>query len=71
MENLISELKQIAGEKNVITKDMPQYHAYTFGDATLYRSSQDVIVYPANEEEIQKIVKLACKYDIPVITSPA
>ena len=68
MENLINELKQIAGEKNVITKDMPQYHAYTFGDATLYRSSPEVIVYPANEAEIQKIVKLAGKYEVPVIT---
>src|SRR4030065_386667 len=68
MDNLIGELKQIAGEKNLITKDMPQYHAYTFGDATLYRSSPEVIVYPSSEEEIQKIVKLACKYDMPVIT---
>ena len=68
MENLIRELKQIAGEKNVITKDMPQYHAYTFGDATLYRSSPEVIVYPSSEAEIQKIIKLACKYNIPVIT---
>jgi glycolate oxidase len=68
VENIIRELKQIAGEKNVITKDMPQYHAYTFGDATLYRSSPEVIVYPSSEAEIQKIVKLAGKYAVPVIT---
>ncbi len=67
MENLISELKQISGEKNVITKDMAQYHAYTFGDATLYRSSPEVIVYPADEAEIQKIIILAGKYKVPVI----
>ena len=52
MKNIIRELKQISGEKNVITKDMPQYHAYTFGDATLYRSNPEVIVYPSSEEEI-------------------
>jgi glycolate oxidase len=69
MESFIRELKQTVGEKKVITKDMPQYHAYTFGDATLYRSSPEVIVYPSSEAEIQKIIKLACKNNIPVITA--
>ena len=68
MKEIIKELKDIAGSKYVITPDMPQYHAYTFGDATLYRSKPDVIVYPADESEIQQILRVALKYKTPVIT---
>jgi len=62
-------LVQIVGKKYVITPDMTIYHSYTFGDATLYRSRPDVIVYPSNESEIQDIIKLARKYNIPVTAS--
>ena len=65
---LAEKLIKITGKENVITKDMPEFHAYTFGDATLYRSSPDIIVYPSNVEEIQEIVKLAGKSNTPVIT---
>jgi len=68
MEELIQGLISISGKKNVITKDMPEYHAYTFGDATLYRSHPDVIVYPGNASEIQDTVKLAAKLGVPVTT---
>lgn len=68
MENLVSELKKIVGENHVITKDMPQYHSYTFGDATLYRSKPEVIVYPSDEKEIQKVIILAGNHNVPVIT---
>ena len=65
---LSEKLIQISGKENVITKDMPRYHAYTFGDATLYRSSPDIIVYPSNVKEIQEIVKLAGKHNKSIIT---
>ncbi|MBM3707530.1 MAG: FAD-binding oxidoreductase [Actinobacteria bacterium] len=68
MKDIIEQLIQIAGKKYVITPDMTEYHAYTFGDATLYHSKPDVIVYPANSSEIQSTVKLANKNKIPVIT---
>jgi len=68
MKDIVKQLIQIAGKKYVITPDMTEYHAYTFGDATMYRSKPDVVVYPAKAEEIQKIVQLACKHKIPVIT---
>jgi len=68
MHELARELASIVGEKYVITPDMPEYHAYTFGDATLYRSHPDVVVYPGTVEEIQKIVKLAAKYNTPITT---
>lgn len=69
MKELIEELIQVVGKKYVITPDMTEYHSYTFGDATLYRSRPDVIVYPSNAAEIQSIIKLAGKYNIPVTTS--
>ena len=68
MKELIQILIKIAGKKNVITKDMPEYHSYTFGDATLYRSHPDVIVYPSSKTEIQDIVKLAGKLGVPITT---
>ncbi|MCK5566353.1 MAG: FAD-binding oxidoreductase, partial [Actinomycetia bacterium] len=65
---IAEKLIKITGKENVISKDIPEFHAYTFGDATLYRSSPDIIVYPSNVEEIQEIVKLAGKSNTPIIT---
>ena len=67
MKDLAQELVKIVGEKYVIIPDMTEYHAYTFGDATLYRSKPDVIVYPANASEVQDIVKLANKHKVSVV----
>jgi len=67
-KEIAGKLAGIVGEKYVITPDMAQYHAYTFGDATLYRSKPDVIVYPADDNEIIKIIKFASEHNIPVIT---
>lgn len=66
-KDLLEGLMKIVGKKYVITKDMTEYHAYTFGDATLYRSTPDVIVYPKDASEVQKVVKLANKHKVPVI----
>ena len=68
MKELFEKIIKITGKDNVITKDMPVYHAYTFGDATLYRSHPDIIVYPSNASEIQEIIKLANGSNVPVIT---
>jgi glycolate oxidase len=69
LENLIEKITEICGRQYVITPDMAEYHAYTFGDATLYRSSPDVVVYPADEDQIRKIVQLASEALVPIITS--
>ena len=69
MNGVQKELEQITGKEFVITPDQPEYYAYTFGDATMYRSHPDVVVYPANAGEIQKIIQLANKKNIPVTTS--
>lgn len=68
MRHLRTELEPIVGKDFVITPDQPEYYAYTFGDATMYRSSPDVIVYPGTAAEIQQIIKLANKILIPVTT---
>ena len=69
MENVLKELEVIVGEEFVITPEKPEYYAYTFGDATMYRSHPDVVMYPGNAEEIQKIIRLANEKSIPVTTS--
>ena len=63
------ELEKIVGKELVITPDKPEYYAYTFGDATMYRSNPDVVVYPGSAEEIQKIIRLANEKSIPLTTS--
>ena len=68
MKDLIQKLIKIAGKENVITKDMPAYHAYTFGDATLYRSNPDIVVYPADASQIQEIVKAAADHGTHIVT---
>ncbi len=47
MEKIIKSLIKIIGKEYVITPGMAEYHAYTFSDATLYRSKPDIIVYAA------------------------
>jgi len=69
MSDLNKELGQIVGNDFVITPDQPEYYAYTFGDATMYRSHPDIVVYPGATEEIQKIILLANKRKTPVTTS--
>lgn len=66
MQELTKALIEIVGKKYVITPDMPEYHAYTFGDATMYRARPEVIVYPGRVQEIQDIIKLAGKMNVPV-----
>ena len=56
---LLESLKNIVGDSHVITSDDPRYYAFTFGDATMYRSHPDVVVFPNNAEEVSSIIKLA------------
>ncbi|MFZ5517547.1 MAG: FAD-linked oxidase C-terminal domain-containing protein [Candidatus Zhuqueibacterota bacterium] len=69
MDELLKQLNHIVGQDYVISPDKPEYFAYTFGDATMYRSKPEVIVYPGAVEEIQQIVKLANEKKIAVTTS--
>lgn len=56
---LLPSLRQIVGPDHVIAAPDPRYYAYTFGDATLYRSQPDVIVHPGTAKEVAEVVKLA------------
>jgi len=69
MTEIQKDLEMIVGEEYVISPDKPEYFAYTFGDATMYRSKPDVVVYPGTVEEIQQIVKLANEKKISITTS--
>lgn len=64
----IKKLERVVGQEFIITPDKPEYHSYTFGDATMYRSKPDVVVYPGTVEEIQEIIQLTNRENVPVIT---
>lgn len=69
MTNLRKSLAAIVGTDFVFTPDQPEYYAYTFGDATMYRSHPDIVVYPGNPEEIRQIIVFANQHRVPVTTS--
>ncbi len=60
---LLNALRQTVGPDNVIEPTDPRYFAYTYGDATLYRSRPDAIVYPGSTEEVVALVKLAREHN--------
>ena len=66
--NLISELKKSLSSENVLT-DVEERYAYA-QDATNIRRIKnlpDAVVFVENKEQVQKVVKLANKYKVPVI----
>ncbi|MBN1153593.1 FAD-binding oxidoreductase [candidate division KSB1 bacterium] len=67
MSDIKSKLRQIVGEDYLYTSEKPEYYAYLFGDATMYRSRPDYVVYPGSVDEIVQVIKLANEHDMPVI----
>lgn len=66
--NLISDLKKSLSSENVLT-DLEERYAYA-QDATNIRQIKklpDAVVFVENKEQVQKVVKLANKYKVPVI----
>ena len=66
LEEIKAALANIAGSENVFAPDRAEYYAYLFGDATMYRSRPDVVVYPGSADEIQQIIKFAKENGIKV-----
>ncbi|MFW5855662.1 MAG: FAD-binding oxidoreductase [Bacillota bacterium] len=71
-EDILTDLKNIAGEKNVFT-DEEKIEAYSHDEtpAEQYGHMPEVVVTPNNAEEISKIMKLANKELIPVTPAGA
>ncbi len=66
--NLISDLKKNLSSENVLT-DLEERYAYA-QDATNIRrikSLPDAVVFVETKEQVQKVVRLAEKYKVPVI----
>ncbi len=66
-QELAHELKTLLGPENVIDATDPRYYAYTYGDATMYRSKPGVIVYPATALQVSKIIKRAHQHKTFVV----
>jgi len=58
---LVESLKDALGSDHVVTPTDPRYYAFTFGDATMYRSRPDVIVFPGSAAEVSRGIKIARK----------
>ncbi|MCA9848207.1 MAG: FAD-binding protein [Dehalococcoidia bacterium] len=63
--SLIRELQEALGASNVLhePEDLVVYEY----DATIERSLPDVVVFPATAEDVAAAVRLAVKYDLPVV----
>jgi glycolate oxidase len=67
LDEIKSSLENIVGHEFLFTPDKPEYYAYLFGDATMYRSNPDYVVYPGSVDEIQAIIRYASNHQIKVI----
>ncbi|MBP2073353.1 FAD-binding oxidoreductase [Thermoanaerobacterium butyriciformans] len=65
---IVDELIEIVGNKNVIYNNFDAMEAYSHDEVAekSYAHMPDVVVKPSSAEEISKIMKLANKYKIPV-----
>jgi len=70
-KNIVNELVSLLGKDNVLTEKEDKIN-YSY-DATpdVKRYEPDVIVTPASKEDIIRLVKMAAKYKIPVVTRGA
>ena len=62
---IVRELSELLGERNVLHTpyDLMLYEY----DASIERSSPDIVVLPASTEEVAAIVKIAARHHIPVV----
>ncbi len=64
-DEVIQELKEIVGEKDVLT-DKEDLVAYSYDATTSWAHLPDVVVFPKSTEEVSKVLKLANEKLIPV-----
>lgn len=67
-KTLINELIELIGKENVIS-DKESLHCYSY-DATADMPTEmpDIVVTPANKEDVVNIVKFAAKHKVPIYT---
>jgi glycolate oxidase subunit GlcD len=63
--SLRRELLQIVGEDNLLTHPA-QLLVYECDGLTFHRAAPDAVVFPRSAQQVQKLMKLACRLDIPV-----
>ncbi|MEE4312253.1 MAG: FAD-binding oxidoreductase, partial [candidate division KSB1 bacterium] len=66
MDNIRKKLEDICGKDFVFTSENPEFYAYLFGDATMYRSKPEYVVYPESVDQIQEVIKFAAEKSIDV-----
>jgi len=64
---IVTRLKQIVGERNVIWEDADQIEPYAHDETgSLYSAMPDVVVKPTSTKQVSEIMKLANREMIPV-----
>ena len=62
---LIRELKSLLGPANVLSQK-EDLMLYEF-DGSVEKARPEVVVFPHTTEDVSRIVKLAAKYQVPVV----
>jgi glycolate oxidase len=62
---LIDELRSLLGAANVLSEEL-DLMLYEF-DASVEKGRPEVVVFPQSTEDVSRIVKLAGKYQVPVV----
>jgi glycolate oxidase len=63
--NLVADLKAVAGDRYVLTSTV-DLSVYECDGDTLDIARPDIVVLPASSEEVQAVMRLAKKYEYPV-----
>ena len=67
-KEMVAELQQIVGDRNVIYDDQGKLETYSHDEVNdeQYARMPDIVIKPENAEEISKIMKLANRENVPV-----
>jgi glycolate oxidase len=65
--DIARELRAIVGEKYVLDS-FEECYSYSYDATPLYRHMPDGVVIPGNREEVQAIVRLCSRYEIPIVS---
>ncbi|MFP3388361.1 FAD-binding oxidoreductase [Brevibacillus sp. SIMBA_040] len=69
-ESIRSELVAIVGEKNCLDRQEALV-AYSYDATPMQQALPDVVVLPKNTEEVQQVMRVAARHQIPIVTRGA
>ena len=65
--NILTSLREIVGDKYVLLAADDNFEKYEHDETEDFRFPPQVVVLPENTEQVQDIVRLAAKHNIPIV----